>query len=120
MAFSDPQTVTVNAVAQVLPRTGFDASSGTFTKDDGTRQLLISHAYGKRTRRAVKFTSNVIASDPLVTGNNLRLSSSVTVVIDQPTTGLTPTQLKDDAAGLLTWLTASSNANLIKLIGGEI
>jgi hypothetical protein len=39
--------------------------------------------------------------------------------MDLPPTGYTVTEVKDVAAGLIAWLTASSNANLIKLINGE-
>lgn len=120
MAFSDPQTVTINAIANTLPRTGFGPSDGNFTKDDGNIKLTISHQFNKRVRHVARIDQSIIASDPLVTGNNLKLSQSIYLVIDTPVTGLTPAQVKQLGDGFLTWLTASSGANLAKVIGGEV
>jgi len=39
MAFADPQTVTINAVANSLPRISSGNNAGGFSKDDGTVKL---------------------------------------------------------------------------------
>jgi hypothetical protein len=43
MAFSDPQSLTINSVATSLPRTAFGTNSGAFTSGDGSVKLSISH-----------------------------------------------------------------------------
>lgn len=118
MAFADPQSVTIGS-ALSLPRTGQGVNTGTFTKDDGNAQLVVSHQYGKRYRRTARVNYSKIVADPLITGTNLRLSASVYVVLDVPVNGFTVAEQVQIITGLTTWLTASTNANATKLAGGE-
>lgn len=118
MAFADPQSVTIGS-ALSLPRTGQGVNTGSFTKDDGSAQLVVSHQYGKRVRRTARVNYSKIVADPLVTGTNLRLSSSVYIVLDVPVNGFTVAEQVQIITGLTTWLTASTNANATKLAGGE-
>jgi len=119
MSFADPQSITVNAVAQSMPRTGSGINSGTFTQDDGTNALFINHQYGKRTRRAMKFTDSKIAANPFDTTRNEQVSMSVTLVVDVPPQGYTITEAKYVVDGLIAYLTASSGAKVTQLLGGE-
>lgn len=119
MAFSDPQSITVNAVAQSMPRTGSGINQGLFSKDDATAILSVSHTYGKRTRRAMKFTMSKIAADPLISANNIKYSSSITLVVDAPITGYTVAELKQIADGFVAYLSASSGAKITQFLGGE-
>jgi len=115
MAFADPQTV----LTQTLPRTGSGPDSGSFTKDDGTRKLEISHFYGKRVRRVVKFTDTKNAADPLNPTTNKPYSMSVTFTADLPQFGYTVAEAKVIADGLVAYLTATSGARVTQLLGGE-
>jgi hypothetical protein len=117
--FTDPQSVTINAVANSLPRISSGINSGSFQKDDTTVKLEISHQYGKRNRRLVKLTHSKIAPDPLISSTNIRYSMSINLVVDTPTTGYTVAESKQVVDGLTAWLTASSGANITKLLGGE-
>jgi hypothetical protein len=119
MAFTDPQTVTINAVAQTLPRISSGINAGTFQKDDGNVKLGVSHAYGKRTRRTIRLDHRKIAPDPLVSAQNIEYSMSVYVVIDVPVTGYTITEQKQIVDALTAYLTASSGARVTQLLGGE-
>lgn len=119
MAFSDPQTITINAVANALPRTSSGASSGVFTKDDGTVKLSVSSAYGKRNRRTARIDYSKIAPDPLISSTSIRHSMSAYIVIDAPVTGFTIAEQKQIVDGLSAWLAASSGVNATKLLGGE-
>lgn len=119
MSFADPQSVTINAVAISLPRTSSGVNSGTFTSSDGNARLSVSHAYGKRIRRTIRLDSSKIASDPLLPAQNIKLSDSVYLVIDAPTSGVTNTELKQHVDGFLAALTASSGAKITQLLGGE-
>lgn len=118
MAFADPQSVTVNAVAQSMPRVSSGVNTGAFQKEDTTYKLSFSHQYGKRTRRQVRLDNNKIAPD-LFTSDNVKYSASVYLVIDQPVVGYTNAELKLIVDGFAAYLTASSGANITKLLGGE-
>jgi hypothetical protein len=119
MAYADPQTVTVNAVAQSMPRVSSGVNTGAFSKDDGTYKLSVSHSYGKRTRRVIRLDMNQIAADPLAAGINVKATAATYLVVDAPITGYTNAQLKLALDGFLAYLTASSGAKLTQLLGGE-
>jgi len=117
--FSDPQSVTINAVANSLPRTSSGSNSGVFTKDDGLVRMSISHTLGKRNRRLVRLDHAKIAADPLLAGVNVKASMAVYLVIDTPETGYSITEIKQVTDGFAAFLTASSGANVTKVLGGE-
>lgn len=120
MAFADPQTVTINAVAQTLPRISSGVNAGAFQKDDATVKLSVSHNIGKgRTRRMLRLDHSKIAADPLMAGINVRASGSVYIVCDFPQTGYTIAEAKQIVDGLTAYLTASSGARATQLLGGE-
>lgn len=120
MAFADPQSVTINAVANSLARTYGNAGNvGTFVKDDDTCRLTVSHTYSKRTRRAIQLTFSKIAADPLIAGVNLKYTAKVTVVIDEPPVGFTRTEMKQITDGFMTYLTASTGAKMVQVLAGE-
>lgn len=121
MALADPQSLTIGS-ALTLPRTGTGVGSGFFQTADGNVKLSVAHQYAKnrRIRRTVRVDHRKIAADPLVTAQNLQYSSSVYVVVDQPEVGYSVTDLTQVVTGLTTWLTASTNANTIKVLGAEI
>lgn len=117
--FADPQSVTINAVANSLPRTGQGVSEGNFTKDDGLVKLKISHLYGKRSRRLIRLDHRKVAADPLATGYNKEYTMSAWLVVDVPTVGYTIAEQKQIVDGLTAYLTASSGAKVTQLLGGE-
>jgi len=119
MAFTDPQSVTINAVANSLPRTSSGVNVGVFTKDDGNVKLSVSHTYGKRTRRTIRLDHAKIAADPLISANSIRYSMSAYLVVDVPITGYTVVEAKQIVDGLTAYLTASSGARVTQLLGGE-
>jgi hypothetical protein len=119
MAFADPQSVTINAIANSLPRTSSGTNTGTFQKDDTTVALQISHNYAKRTRRVMRLTHNKVATDPLVPTINTPYSLSVSLVVDAPKVGYTVAEQKQIVDGLVAYLTASSGARVTQMLGGE-
>lgn len=116
---TDPQSVTINAVANSLPRISSAVNSGAFQKDDTTVKMEVSHSYGKRNRRLIKLTHKKIAPDPLISSTSVQYSMSTSLVIDVPVTGYTVAEAKQVVDGFAAWLTASSGANLTKVLGGE-
>lgn len=120
MAFADPQSVTINAVAQSLPRISSGVNSGVFQKDDGTVRLTVSHQSAKnRNRRMLRLDHTKIAADPLMASVNVRLSGSVYLVADFPAVGYTVAEAKQIVDALTAYLTASSGARATQLLGGE-
>lgn len=121
MAFSDPQSVTIGTVpgAVSLPRVNAGSAVGTFSNFDAKTNLKVQTQYGKRIRREARLDFSKIVTDPLVSTTNQLVAGTFRVNLDVPTSGFSAAEQKDLAVGLLTWLTASSNANLIKIIAGE-
>lgn len=120
MAFADPQSVTINAVAQTLPRVSSGQNSGVFQKDDATVKLTVSHNYGKgRARRMLRLDHSKIAADPLMAGTNVRASGSVYLVTDFPDGLYTNAEAKQIVDALTAYLTASTGARATQLLGGE-
>lgn len=117
--FTDPQSVTINAVANSLPRTEVDGQSATYTKDDGTVTLKVSHqeTKGGRLRHAVKLDQNKIAADPFIAGNSRLSGASITFVVDEPNAGqFSNADLLLLAKAFIAW---GTDANLTKVIAGE-
>lgn len=117
--FTDPQSVTLSSVAQSLPRTDTDGQSASYTKDDGTLILKVSHQNTKngRLRHAVKLDQNKISADPFVAGNSRLAGAAITLVIDEPDAGqFTNPDLLALAKAAVGWMT---DANLTKVIAGE-
>ncbi len=115
--FSEPQSVTVNAVADSLPRVSFGDRSGEFHNSSTGRKLRISHIVGKRNRRTVRLDITKTAADPLLDGVSRQYSMSAYLVIDHPPVGFTDIEAKDNTKALVDWLAVSGN--LAKVIGGE-
>lgn len=117
--FADPQSVTVNAVAQSLPRTAADGESASYTKDDGTYKLTISHQTTKngRKRHMVRLDFNEVSADPFVPAENVKNEGACYIVIDEPAQDqFTNANLLLKVKGLRDW---ASDANLTKVIAGE-
>lgn len=114
--FADPQSITVNAVAQSLPATERNGQSSVYKKDDDTYRLTIGHQYGKRNRFTVRVDAQKTAPDPLVASNNQVYTLSAYLVVDKPPVGYTNAEARDIAVALSAWATS---ANLLKVLGGE-
>lgn len=118
MAYSDPQVITVNAVAHSMPRVSSGVNASTYRTSDESHELVASHTYAKRKRRVIRFNFRKIAADPL-TSENLEFTGSCYLVFDIPNTGYTAAEVKLESDGFLTFLQASSGAAVAKLLGGE-
>jgi hypothetical protein len=116
--FTDPITITINAIAKSLGRTGTGLDSAAYATGDRAFRVQFSHSYGKRTRRMVKMIHDSLVANPLVSGQNVNQTVSVHLVVDSPP-GYDTTLLKQDVDGYLAWLTASSGAAVTKFLAGE-
>lgn len=116
MSFTDPQSVTINAVPVSLPRVQIGSSDCTYRSADSTVSLRISHQTAKdRVRRMVRLDQTIIAADPLTAENDYQ-KAGVYIVIDEPSVGFTDTQLDYLVDALIAWF---STANIAKVLGSE-
>lgn len=116
--FTDPQSITVNSVAQSLPRISSGATASTYKSGDEVWKLDISHQETKagRTRRMARITQRVVAADPLTALNEYK-EASVYVCVDEPEYGFSDTDLGYVTSALAAWLAAGTNT--AKLLGSE-
>jgi hypothetical protein len=120
MAFADPQTVTINAVAQTLPLINREGRKGVFRKDDSTVSLTVSHKEVRgRTNSMLRLDHSKVAADPLLAGVNRRATGSVWLVADFDPSEYTVAERKQIVDALTAYLTASSGARATQLLGGE-
>ena len=116
---ADPQSVTINAVANSLPAIARGTNTSKYQKDDGNVALSIAHSYGKRTRRTCRLDFSKVAADPLISSQNIKYSMSAYLVIDTPVTGFTVAEAKQIVDALTGYLTATSGAKVTNILGGE-
>lgn len=119
MAYADPQSVTISAVAISMPRTESGVKAGGFQSADGLTRLSVQHSGGKTVRRVLRLDQSKIAADPLLAGVNVKASMACYLVVQVPETGYDNAQAKAVVDGFLAYLTASSGAKVAQLLGGE-
>lgn len=117
MALTDPQSVTVNGSAKSMPRIETSGRQSTYSKDDGTFKLKVSHqTKGGRIRSLARFDQVKVAVDPL-TAENVSSSAGIWLVIDRPTIGYySASDIDYMVQGFATWL---STAMVTSLVGQE-
>lgn len=117
MALADPQSITVDAVAQTLNLVSSDERKSIYATSDETYKFTVSHqTSGSRTRRMVRIDKKVIAADPL-TAVNAYQSLGVYVVVDEPSNqGFSDSAIYSVVAGFIAWLT---EANVLKVLSSQ-
>lgn len=116
--FAEPLSVTVNAVAQSLPRIDNPGGKAIYRKDDGSYLLTTSHVLGaNRNRFTLRLDNTKLTTDPFVSANNVRVGCSAIVIMDMPVLGYTTTEMKDITLGLTSWATS---VRLLQMLGGEL
>lgn len=114
--FTDPQTVTINAVAKVMPRVEQAGKTSLYQLADETFKLRISHQPAKnRVRSMVRLDQRIVATDPLTSVDDYA-DAGIYVVCDRPLIGHSLAQLEYMRAGLFTLCDATFFA---KLFGQE-
>lgn len=130
--FSDPVTITVNAVAQTLGRVSTGNLLSVYRKSDGTFRLEISHQVQEQkksrnttsgvqlvksnvVRSVIKFIKRAIVADPVSNANDYE-EAMFQLQITRPEVGFTTTELDQQWAGFKAWV---DSTNLAKLLGLE-
>lgn len=116
MAFADPQSITVNAIAKTLNKVKSEGSRTEYATDDEVFKMIISHQESKnRTRRMVRVDQRVVAADPLTSVNEYK-TLGFYFVIDEPEFGFSDTEIDYLVQALKTW---ASSANILKVLGNQ-
>lgn len=114
--FSDPQTITVNAVAKVLPRVLVEGRKAVYQLADQTYTLTISHQPTKeRTRSLYRVDLRAVVADPLTSANDYE-DASFQIVLDRPLAGFSLVTLQQLWTGIKTHM---DDALIAKLFGQE-
>lgn len=116
---SDPQSITISGTAISLPRTSVGTDQAQYTSADGLVQLLLSHTYGKRNRHVLRLNHNKITADPFIPADNVEVGVSMYTVFDMPPAGYSVADVIAVYAGWKALYTASSDAVITRLLGGE-
>lgn len=112
MSFSDPQSVTVNAVAKSMPRISSSGTSAIYANSDETFKLTISHTKSKeRIRSMARIDQRAIVPDPLTSVNDFE-TLSFYFVIDRPFVGFSSSAVEELIVGLKTWLDSTTMGKL--------
>jgi hypothetical protein len=120
MSFTDPLSVTIAPASAVsLPRINVEDNASDYSSSDGLIVVRASHQYGKRTRRLLRIDASKITSDPFKPAENVKVSMGVQLVFDLPPAGYTATEALAVYTGFKTLYTASTDALITKLLGGE-
>lgn len=119
MAFTDPQSITIDGVTTSLPRVLTGTNKGEFTSADSAIQIEVQPSNGKTKVRVARLRVSKVTSDPLVTTTNVRVSDLVSLTVIRPLDGFSDAEIEKQIAGFFAWFTASTNANLKKFIVGE-
>lgn len=122
MAFSDPITITIAAVAKTLNRLSSTSNNRTITSvyatDDGFYTLTISHTKTNdgKIRSVSRLDFKKIVADPLTAANDYETLSTY-AVSERPEVGFSVTEMKDQLAGFNTWHGLAANQD--KLYGRQ-
>ena len=116
--FTEPQTVTISGSAKTLNRLNSTPAGAVYGTADRAYKMDVLHSYGRRHRHTVRLQADTLVANPLVSGQNISQSISVILSVDVPP-GYDTATAKAIVDGLLANLSASTGANITKLIGGE-
>jgi hypothetical protein len=102
--FTDPQTITVNAVAKPMPRVATGDRKATYQMNDESFTLNISHSKtSDRIRSMSRVDQRTLVPDPITAVNDWE-TLSVYIVVDRPLAGFTSTQVEQLITGFKSWL----------------
>jgi hypothetical protein len=121
MALADPQTITISAATSPLPRTFSEGNESAYTSADGLIKLSVNHTVVKqgRTRHLIRIDHSKLSPDPYKPTENVRVSTAMYIVLETPPAGYSAAELLAVWTGFKTLFTASSDALVVKALGGE-
>lgn len=119
MAFSDPLSVTIDGTAYSLPRVNTSGNRGRYQTGDGLIAITADHQYGTRNRHVLRIDHSKITADPFIPTQNSKVGMNHYLIFDVPVAGYSPTDVLKIYQGFKGLYTASTDALITKLLGGE-
>lgn len=119
MSFTDPVSVTISGTPISLPRVSVGDDKSEYMSGDGLVLVTASHQYGNRTRRMLRIDTNKITADPFRPSENVKVGMANYIVFDLPPAGYTAAEAKAVYDGFKAMFSASTDAMITKLLGGE-
>jgi hypothetical protein len=122
MAFSDPISFNPGSGAVNFPRIWSEGGTSKYRlieSDEDQYDITVSHTEGKRKRSVIRVDQKLLVNgffDPTISN---WASGSLYLVSDRPLYGIADSVQADIFTGLNTLLSASTNANLLKWLGGQ-
>lgn len=115
---ADPQSITIDGVTKTLPRILTGTQEGRFA-DANTSISVESTSKNGRVRTVARLHAVKVTSDPLVSTTNILVDDSIALTFNRPTSGFSDADVLAQVKGFIAWLSASTDANLKKIIAGE-
>lgn len=115
---ADPQSITIDSAAISLPRVLTGTEVGSFVGPN-TELTVASTAKNGRVRTVARLNQSKVTTDPLVGSTNIFVNDSVALTINRPVSGYSDAEVLAQVKGFIAWLTASTDANLKKIIAKE-
>jgi len=121
MALTDPLSVTISGTTSSLPRTFAEGNESAYMSNDGLIKVSVNHSLVKqgRARHLLRIDHSKLTSDPFKPAENVRASTACYLVFDVPPAGYTNTEVLAVYTGFKTLFTATSDAIITKVLGGE-
>jgi hypothetical protein len=120
MAFADPVVVTISGTPYTMPKVNTSGDDTQYQTADGLVVVKASHDYGSsRNRHLLRIDHSKLTADPFIPAENKKVGMSNYVVFDVPQAGYTAAEQLAIYTGFKTWFTASTDAIITKLLGGE-
>jgi hypothetical protein len=121
MAFTDPLSITISAATSSLPRTDTSGNKAEYTSSDGLIKVTADHdiSKDKRARRVLRVDHSKVTPNAFVPSENVRVSMSHYIVFDVPPAGYSAAEQLAVYTGFKAMYSASTDALITKLLGGE-
>jgi hypothetical protein len=121
MSLADPSVITISATPITLPRTYSLGREAQYVSADGLVKLSANHTLVKqgRERHLIRLDHSKVTPNPFDATENMKVEMAVYTVFDLPPAGYTDPEALAVFAGFNTYCTATSNAAITKLLGGE-
>jgi hypothetical protein len=105
--FTDPVSITINSVAQSMPRVSQKDRSAVYMKADQSFTLSLSHSNAAKghIRSVARLDQRAVVTNPLDSTNDYD-TLTFYCVLDRPSYGFTQAQAEQIVAGFQAWLTA--------------
>lgn len=115
---AETQSITTSGGAKTANRYLTGTDLGRFASSDGTAVIEVQSSRGARVRTVARLIENKVAADPL-TAVNQRVGQTIALTINHPVDGFSEADILASVKGFIGWLSATSDANLKKIIAGE-